>query len=277
MKVNTRNTVLFALGLVITGAASAAAQARSDTRIPVRKDAPPVPVTTDTVRVMVHDTVMVRGRTDTVTRTVTLPVVHDTVTRMEVLPVHKLPGIYFSLGAGTAEPLFSYRDETDNGPDLNAALGWFPKDGNLGLRVDGNWAMFNHRCVGCADTRLISVMGDIVWRFPLDRTSKTNPVLYLLGGGGWDHYKDYIPYRNDDGKVVTAGEATQIGTALSTALGVTAANRGTGSNFWDWNAGAGADLTVAGLHWFAEARYVNIFTTNGSSRYVPAIIGLKFY
>jgi hypothetical protein len=264
--------------MLAAAAGVAGAQAKSDTRIPVRKDAPPVAAPqTDTVRVLIHDTVTVRGRTDTVVRNVTLPVVHDTVVRMEPLPLSKLPGLYFSIGGGVAIPMGDLRDESETGPDINAALGWFPKDGNLGLRVDGNWGMFNHRCAGCADTRLVSAMGDIVWRFPMERTSRTNPVLYILGGGGWDKFKDFIPFRNSDGKVVTAGEDTHVNNPVSTALGVTAANRGTASNFWDWNLGGGADWNMFGLHWFGEARYVNIFTTNGSTHYIPAIIGLKFY
>lgn len=280
----TRNFVLFAAGFAAAlslNAGTAQAQAKSDTRIPVRKDAPPMEAPkTDTVRVMIHDTVMVRVKPDTIIRTVTGPTVmmHDTV--MQMLPLQKLPGVYFGLGAGVASPLNHFRDFLHDGLDLNAQLGWFPNNGTFGLRTDVNWANFAHRktdCLGCPDTKLLSLMGDVVARFPLDRYSKINPVFYVMGGGGIDRFTDFIPYRNTDGRTVVAGSQTNVNNVAAVAYGVNTTNRGTGDFKVDWNVGAGLDWNLFGAHWFAETRYTALSTTGGNTHYMPSIIGLKFY
>ena len=263
----TRNFVLSALGLAAAitfgGAESASAQARSTTRIPVRKDQPaePVAVKPDTVYITRHDTVTIRGRTDTVTIR-TRP---DTIVQMEMLPTQRLPGVYFGLAGGVAVPMNHWRDFIHDGYDLNAQLGWFPENGAIGIRVDGNYASFAHRktdCVGCPDTKNISGMADLVWRIPLDRKSHVNPVIYLLGGAGFDHLSDFISYTNTEGKVVTAGTPT--------------GNISSGTK-WDYNVGAGIDYTLGGLHFFNEGRYVTINTEGGNSHYWPILMGLKFY
>ena len=259
----TRNFVLSALGLAAAitfgGAETASAQARSTTRIPVRKDQPaePVAVKPDTVYITRHDTVTVRGRTDTVTIR-TRP---DTIIQMEMLPTQKLPGVYFGLAGGVAVPMNHWRDFIHDGYDVNAQLGWFPENGAIGIRVDGNYANFARRktdCAACKDTKLMSGMADLVWRIPLDRKSHINPVIYLMGGGGIDHLSDFNNYTNTDGKLVTVG-ATGSGTK------------------YDYNVGAGIDYTLGGLHFFNEGRYVTINTDGGPSHYWPILMGLKFY
>lgn len=274
----TRNFVLCALGLaaaVTTGNATiASAQATSQRRIPVRKEEPAVAPKTDTVRVVRVDTVTIRGRTDTVVRTVERLRV-DTV--METLPLHRLPGTYFGLGAGVAIPMNHFRNYIHDGLDLNGQIGWFPQGGAFGLRADVNWANFAHRktdCLGCPDTKLLSGMADVVLRFPLDQKSSLNPVIYILGGGGIDKFSDFIPYINTEGAVVTAGSNTYLGTPPGLA---TAATAGTSSTFWDYHAGAGLDFDAGPAHLFVEGRYATINTNGGNTHYWPVIVGLKFY
>lgn len=276
----TRNFALCSLGLAaaftLGGAATLSAQARSDTRIPVRKDQPAEPMKVDTVRIVRVDTVTLRGRVDTVTIR-TRP---DTIVQMQVLPLQKLPGVYFGLGAGVAVPFQSWRNTTKDGPDVNVQLGWFPENGALGLRLDGNGAFFGHRetdCPACPSPKLWSGSGDVVLRFPLDRTSKINPVLYFLGGGGLDKFSDFVAYKNTDGKVVTAGDATFIPPAGQNPNGVTTANRGTKSMFWHYEGGMGLDFNVAAAHMFVESKFSTINTVNGNSHYFPIIAGFKFY
>lgn len=268
----TRNFVLSALGLAAAitfgGAETASAQARSTTRIPVRKDTPPevVPVKPDTVYIRTRDTVTIRGRTDTVTIR-TRP---DTVIQMQMLPLQKLPGVYLGLAGGVAVPMNHWRDFTHDGPDANIQLGWFPGDGAIGLRIDGNYAQLAPRktdCAGCPTTKLISGMADLVWRIPLDRYSHVNPVIYLLGGGGFDHLSGFNNFINSEGKTVSAGATGGVG---PTGTG------SSGSKF-DYHAGAGIDYTLGGLHFFNEGRYVVINTDGGPSHYWPILWGLKFY
>ncbi|MEO6435213.1 MAG: hypothetical protein ABIP55_05570, partial [Tepidisphaeraceae bacterium] len=209
----TRNFALCSLGLAaaitLGGAATASAQVRSDRRIPVRKDQPaePAPMKVDTVRIVRVDTVTVRGRTDTVT----IRSRPDTIREMQMIPARGLPGLYFGIGAGAAIPYDSWRNSVKDGPDVQVQLGWFPRNGMLGLRADGNAAFLSNRdtnCRTCPKPKVYSGSGDVVLRFPLDRLSKLNPVLYFLGGGGITKFQNFLPYTSRDNKVVNAGGDT---------------------------------------------------------------------
>jgi hypothetical protein len=275
----TRNFALCALGLAAAitfgSAETAAAQAKSEKRIPVRKDQPAEPVVThvDTVRIVRVDTSTLRGRVDTVT----IRMRPDTVIQMQMLPVQKLPGWYFGLGGGVAVPYSSYRNSQKDGPDLNAMIGWFPHDAALGLRIDGNAAFFGKRdtdCPNCPSPKLYSGSADVVLRFPLDRTSKLNPVLYFLGGGGIDKFTDFLPYKNSSNTIVTAGSDTYLNYP---GIPLTAATAGDKSLFYHWDAGTGLEFSAGPAHLFVESKFVSVNTTGGPSRYFPIIAGFKFY
>jgi hypothetical protein len=278
-RMKTRNFALCALGLAAAitfgGAATASAQARSDTRIPVRKEQTPEPVApkVDTIRIVRVDTVTLRGRVDTVT----VRVKPDTVLQMQMLPLQKLPGVYFAIDGGVAVPYSSYRKSQKDGPIIGAQLGWFPGAGALGLRIDGAAAFFGKRetdCPNCPSPRLYSGSGDVVLRFPLDRTSKLNPVLYFLGGGGIDKFSNFLPYRNKGNAIVTAGSDTYLGYP---GLPLTAATAGDKSIFYHYEGGLGLDFNVSAAHMFVESKFVSVTTTNGPSRYFPIVAGFKFY
>jgi hypothetical protein len=275
----TRNFALCALGLAAAitfgGAATASAQAKSQERIKVRKDQPAEPVVqthTDTIRIVRVDTVTLRGRVDTVT----IRMRPDTVVQMQMLPVQRLPGLYFGLGAGAAIPFKGLRHVNHDGPDLNAQVGWFPKDGALGIRAVAEGAFLSHRSTGCPqcpDPKIYSGSADLVLRFPIERTSHFNPVIYFFGGGGIDKITDFIPFLID-GKIVTAGDATFKNVP---GLPVTAAQAGDKSIFYHWDAGLGYDFNVGPAHMFIESKFLSVNTINGPSQLVPTIIGFKFY
>jgi len=139
----TRNSALFALGLAaaltLGGAMTASAQdttrARSQRRIPVRKEQPaPQPARVDTVTITRTDTV-VRTRTDTVTVTRV-----DTVTRIEELPLQKLPGWFFGLGTGMDIPTQEWLNVARLGWTARAHLGWYPGTSPVGIRVEGDYS-----------------------------------------------------------------------------------------------------------------------------------------
>lgn len=273
----TRNFALCSLGLAaaitLGGAVTASAQVRSDTRIPVRKDQPAeVPVAkVDTIRIVRVDTVTLPGRVDT--RTVTRV---DTVMQMQMLPMRALPGLYFGIGGGLAVPYQSWRESTKDGPMLQAQLGWFPQNGALGLRLDGVAAFLAERdtdCPNCPKPKLYQANADVVLRFPLDRMSKLNPVLYFLGGGGIDKFTDFLPYRNDDNKIVTAGESTILNYP---GLTLTAATRGDKDWFWHYEGGLGIDFDAGPAHMYVESKFQTINTINGNSHLIPIVAGFKF-
>ena len=292
----TRNFALCALGLAaaisVGSAGTASAQAKSEKRIPVRKDAPAAETPmakTDTIRLPGRiDTVMVRSRPDTVVRTVE-KMHYDTV--MQMLPIQKLPGMYFALGGGVAVPMNNWRNSTKDGPAISGQIGYFPKDGMFGIRAEGLANFFSHRqtlCANCPDPRLYEGDVDVMLRFPIERTSKLNPVLYIMGGGGVDKFSNFQPYQTTrDGSVivVSAGKGTYTG-AGSILVGNNA-SAGNSDWFYNYNVGGGIAFNVMGAHMFVESKYTTINTngsaTNGSngggspSHYFPIIAGFQFY
>ena len=283
----TRNFVLCAFGLAaaisLGGAATASAQARPERRIPVRKDERPE-VHVDTIRLPGRvDTVMVRSRPDTVIRTITGATRYDTVTLAP--PIMKLPGVFFGLGGGVGIPMNNWRNSTKDGPALHAHLGMYPGTSAVGFRLDGDAAFLHHRdtdCRTCPNPRVYSGSANLLVRFPLDRTSKLNPVIYALGGGGLDKFQNFLAYQAN-GKLVTAGGDTYVPFAAGpppgttgAAIAVTTANRGTKSLFYHWDAGAGLDFNLGGAHMFVEGKYVAINTIGGNSHLWPVVAGFNF-
>lgn len=293
----TRNSALCAIGLAaaitLGGAVSASAQRTpSETRIPVRKDQPAEPVRVDTVFRTRVDTVTIRGRTDTMMMRIT-----DTVTRMQMLPIQPLPRVSFGLGAGFAVPLNNWRNSTQDGPAVQAHLAFFPGQSAFGIRFDAEAAFLDSRatdCATCADPRMYSGTANLVLRFPLDRTSKINPVVYFLGGGGVTKFSNFLAYQGS-GRVVTGGANTQLRPALpppfttGPSVAITTANRGTKNLHVNYGVGGGLEFGVGPVHLFSEAKYnfinTNDFPVSGGSavgqggnrsHYVPIIFGLKF-
>ena len=275
----TRNSALCALGLAaaitLGGAVTAAAQdttrARSQTRIPVRKDQPAAAVQArvDTVTITRTDTV-VRTRTDTVTVTRV-----DTVTRIEELPLQPLGAFQFGLGVGAALPTRDFRNVIKDGYDLHAHLGFFPGAGAFGIRLDGDYVGFPNRdnaCSSCPGTKLLQGSGNVVLRFPLDRKSPVNPIIYALGGGGIDKFTDFTAYRTGPPtKLVTAGDDTYTGAGSGVTAAQVTAN-GDKSLFYHWDVGGGIQLGK----FFIEAKYVSVNTSGEWTSYVPLLIGLNF-
>jgi hypothetical protein len=263
---------LFALGLAaaltLGGAMTASAQdttrARSQRRIPVRKEQPaPQPARVDTVTITRTDTV-VRTRTDTVTVTRV-----DTVTRIEELPLQKLPGWFFGLGTGMDIPTQEWLNVARLGWTARAHVGWFPGTSPVGIRVDGDYSNFGSReddCPNCSSTQLWQLSGNLVWRIPLDRKSKVNPQIYFLGGGGFDWFTDFAPYRKTDGTIVTAGDKT-ITTFPGVPVAVVSDNGGSTKGHWQ----LGGGVQLGGF--FIESMYKSVNTDGANSNHVPVLLG----
>ena len=280
----TRNSALCALGLAaaitLGGALTAAAQdttrARSQTRIPVRKDQPvQAPPRVDTVTVTRTDTV-VRTRTDTVTVTRV-----DTVTRIEELPLQPLGTFQFGIGVGAALPTGDWRNVVKDGYDIHAHLGWFPGANVFGLRLDGDYVSMGGRetdCSACPGAKAFQLGLDAVLRFPMARKSPVNPQIYFLGGGGITWFQDFTPYKTTEipPTIVTAGDNTFIVTQTTNVGGAvrvtTAQLSDDSSQQWHWDVGAGIQLGK----FFIESKYVAVNTENKSSAYVPLRIGYNF-
>ncbi len=293
----TRNFALCALGLAAAftfgGADTASAQARSTTRIPVRKDTP-MAMKVDTVTVFKTDTVTIRGRVDTMMG----PMRFDTVMRMMSPPLGTMPRFEFGIGGGVATPMNNWRNSTKDGPAAHAHLGFFPGAGVFGIRFDGDAGFFAHRetdCATCPDPRVYSGSANIILRFPIDRQGNLNPILYAIGGG-IDKFDKFLAYQAN-GAVVTAGRDTYtpftafpppLPRGSGAAVAITAANRGTKSLFYHYDVGGGLELGRGNIRVFAEAKYMTINTDRlafgtgatasgtNNSHYFPIVAGLNF-
>jgi hypothetical protein len=210
------------------------------------------------------DTVTIRGRTDTVVNTVMR---YDTVTRMVYPPLQPLPGLFFGIGAGANIPMNDIRAVLKDSWAVQGQVGWFPSAASMfGVRADATYGQFACRdkdIPTCTNPKLWTVGGDVILRFPLDRTSKLNPVLYAFGGGGWANFSSV------DQRGWPRGSFP-----LPVAPGKTM-NISGGHGYWD--VGPGVDFTVAGLHLYAEGRYTTYMTTGKNAHAFPVYGGIKFY
>ncbi len=266
----TRNSALYALGLAaaitLGGVSTADAQARRATpqrRIPVRKEVP-APVAHDTVIVTRVDTVTVR-RVDTLTGPTVMR--YDTVTRMVYPPLQRLPGLFFGIGVGATIPMNDIRGVVKDGWGVQGQVGYFPLNSFIGARIDGTYGELRHRardCATCSNPKLWTIGGDLIVRFPLDRTSKLNPVLYAFGGGGWAHFSS-VDIRQSL-VLGSAAPATNTGSPLFVDGG---------KGYWD--VGPGVDFSIGGLHLYAEGKYMTIVTERKHTHLFPVYAGLKFY
>jgi len=167
-------------------------------------------------------------------------------------------------------PLGAWLNSAKLGWTGHAHLGWFPGTSPVGIRVDGDYSSFGAReldCPDCSATKLWQLSGELEWRIPLDRKSKVNPVIYFLGGGGFDWFTDFVPYRKqDDGTIVTAGDKTVTGIRGFPAVVISDDG---GSTFYHWSVGGGVQLGG----FFVESQYKSINTDGASSMHVPILAG----
>lgn len=267
----TRNSVMYALGLAaamtigVSVTADAQRRATPQRRIPVRKDVPvQQPPRADTVTITRVDTVTVR-RTDTVSTTVMR---YDTVTRMVYPPLQRLPGFFFGLGAGANIPMNNIRAAVHDGPVGQAQVGTFFGMSPIGIRADVTYGSLPARetdCRTCESPQMLTVGGDLIMRFPLDRTSKLNPVIYALAGGGYVKFQDVDPRQ-------TAAAGGRNGANF----------RSEGNLYYD--VGPGIDINIGGLKLYAEGRYMTVnsgnsgtFTDQRKIHLFPVYAGIKIY
>jgi hypothetical protein len=278
-RMKTRKSALCALGLAaaltLGGAVTASAQvtdttgrARSQTRIPIRKDQPAPPPRVDTVTVTRTDTIRIT-RTDTVTVQRT-----DTVTRIEEIPLQPLKSWEFGIGVGMDIPTGAWLNVAKLGPIVQAYAAWYPGKSPLGIRLEGDYSNYSKRetdCPACSSTQSWALGGDLVLRVPLDQKSKVRPTVYFLGGGGATWFTDFNPYLSGEPgnrKIVTAGNKTF--TAYP-GLGVVTISDDS-NTLWHWDVGGGIALG----NFYVESKYVSVQTNGNASAHVPVVFGVRF-
>jgi hypothetical protein len=251
------------------------ARARSQTRIPISKEAPGevVRVKTDTV---------VRYMTDTLRLTTTLPGhvdtmrVTNTVTRYDTVqlapPPMRLPsGFYFGLGGGVSAPNGALYKGNSAGPAAQVQLGWQGANNPLGIRFDVNYAQpgdDSQTAPFQGNPSIVNLNGDLKLALPwFHHLLGSGPRfgLYAIGGGSYVMYKD-LPIR------LNAGVPGGFGPA----------NIRVGPTDWEknfgYNVGGGASLSWGKKELFVESRIIDFNTDNTPrARQMPFVLGINLY
>jgi len=248
---------------------------RSQTRIPISKEAGGDIVRTDTVKVFQTDTVRLTtqlpGRVDTVR-------VNNTVTRYDTVQVAapvkpmSLPGgMYFGIGGGVSAPNGALYKGNSAGPSAQAQLGWQGANNPLGIRIDANYAQpgDDSQYSGTqGNPSIVNFNADLKLALPFfHHLAGSGPRfgLYAIGGGSYVMYKD-LPIRLNAG----------------VPGGITPANIRVGPTDWEknfgYNVGGGASLSWGHKELFLESRLIDFTTDNTPrARQIPFILGINLY
>jgi hypothetical protein len=252
------------------------AKARSQTRIPISKDAPGeiVRTKTDTVVRYVTDTVRTTtrlpGRVDTLRTT-------NTVTRYDTVqlapPPMRLPsGFYFGIGGGVSAPNGAIFNTNSAGPSAQAQIGWQGANNPLGIRFDANYAQPGEDSQFSGfqgNPSIVNLNLDLKLGLPFFHIlvgSGPRFGLYAIGGGSYVMRKD-LPIR------VNADAASNCGQFIRATCGPTAWLKDFG-----YNVGAGASLSWNHKELFVESRIIDYNADNTPrARQIPFILGINLY
>lgn len=149
----------------------------------------------------------------------------------------------FGAGGGLTLPLGDFNDVAKLGWHGLAVVGYAPSGSPIGFRGD---FMYAQNSVDGADgkTKLAGGLVNVTYAFQ----SKGSVKPYLIGGLGLFNAKV---------------EVSGFGSDSETKL---AAGGGIGLKFR-----AGSDASI-----FAESRFINVFTSDNSTNFVPLTIGIQF-
>ncbi len=152
--------------------------------------------------------------------------------------------VTFGVSGGLSAPMGNLGDFVDAGYNVTGHIWFKPASLNsLGFRGDVSYDNWKYK-VGNVNARNLGVTGNIILQ-PSARQSSVVP--YFIGGGGLFSGKSY-----------TANNSS----VTSSDLGV--------------QAGGGIEFRLAGFSTFAEVKFVNVFSDNESTNWVPITFGIKF-
>jgi hypothetical protein len=166
-------------------------------------------------------------------------------------PTLRAQGAEFSLGGGIGFPLGDFNDVAKTGWHGLAAISFVPNGSPVGLQFDGQYQQFKLDAGGSSGLKDRIIMGtaNVVFKFKTSEESAFRP--YLIGGGGVYNLK-------------TTGSSTP-GTIIQG-----------GTTKFGLDGGVGFDFKTGGLGLFVEDRYHHVFTSGGSTSFMPITIGIRF-
>jgi hypothetical protein len=257
-------------------------RARSQTRIPVSKEVGTGPVRDTVVAATPEPTPPAPTPEPAPTPA---PVVAETTTYTPApapVVIKRIGNFYIGFGAGRAWPTEEIRQGFKDGVNLNVPIGWESETNPLGFRVNLGYTQFEGRhgflSTGTAvpgagsmttallptrDVVIYSAMADLTLRVPfLGTWGGPMTGLYLVGGGGLNHFKNFSESLARTNPELTSGGVYSNEESLSR---------------YGWNAGAGARFGLRMADIFVESRYVRTYMPSNSISHVPVTLGLALH
>lgn len=166
-------------------------------------------------------------------------------------PQVQAQGGEFSLGGGIGFPVGDFNDAVKVGWHGLAAFSFVPNGSPVGIQIDGQFHQFKFDGQSSLKERMLLGTADAVFKFKTSDQSSFRP--YIIGGGGVYNLKE--TGSADAGTVIsTSGSRTKFGL----------------------NAGIGFDIKAGGAGLFVEDRWHHIFTSGGSTTFMPLTVGIRF-
>ena len=158
-------------------------------------------------------------------------------------PALQAQHLHFGLGGGLTMPMGDYNTADKMGFHGLGMLQLAPPAMPIQFRGEGMYSQSSHDGVG-GNTKITGGMVSVVYPFGLPAA----PIRpYVLGGLGYYSVKVDI---------------TGFGSGSESKIG--------------FGGGGGVMFGLGGMHAFAEARYMSISTSGGSTAFVPITVGLMF-
>ncbi len=153
----------------------------------------------------------------------------------------------FGVSGGLSVPTGDLGDAVDAGYSIAGHVFLKPSSmKSLRFRGDVSYSGFGYKNID-ASYRSLGFVGNAM----LDLTSSGGVKPYVLGGLGAFNGK----------------RSTQVGSAAVVS---------TGSTDVGLQVGGGLNFQLSGFSTFLEAKYVNVFTENNSTGYIPITFGVRF-
>ena len=156
--------------------------------------------------------------------------------------------IAFGVTAGATKAIGDFSDAVKLGYHAGALVQWNGPTLPIGIRGDVVYHRFSVKDID-ANESITAGTVNAVWSFPMEKDAQVTP--YLIGGVGYYH-------------------------ASFSCDGCGTGETSNSDNKFGINGGAGITIPLSGFNTFIEARVHNIFTDNGSTRFVPISFGLMF-
>jgi opacity protein-like surface antigen len=166
--------------------------------------------------------------------------------------------IGFGVAAGLLIPTGNIGDFQSTGWNLQGFVDWTSRTQPFGLRGDISYGSLSGKTISAggssfeaSDLHLFSITADGVWRIHPSAGSVSRTTPYLLAGIGLYHSSFEV-----SGVSSTDNSSTNFGI----------------------NFGGGVEYRLSGFSAFGEIRYHNVFSgaDNGSAKYIPIMVGLRF-